>query len=361
MGTEQAVVIDAGGHPVHAGASALEALAATIALSAPASVVVLADAHTAAHCLPELQRHVPVLNDRPVLTIPAGEASKSLDTCARLWGELTALDVDRNGLLVCLGGGVVTDLGGFVAATYKRGIRCAHVPTSLMGMVDAAIGGKTAIDLQGVKNLVGVFHDPVGVYVHPPFLRTLPARERTSGVAEMLKHGLVHDADHWHAVVGAMGDGLEALTSLVPRSAAIKAELVKADPRERGVRKLLNCGHSIGHGVESTALETGHDLLHGEAVAIGLVAEAWVAVQLRMFAPADLAEVTRAITRCFSMAPLRALPTERVLEHMRHDKKNAGRTLRFALPTAIGRAVADVPVEPDLVRRALDHCRRPAS
>jgi 3-dehydroquinate synthase len=172
-------------------------------------------------------------------------------------------------VLVNLGGGVVTDLGGFIAATYKRGIRCAHVPTSLMGMVDAAIGGKTGIDLGGVKNVVGAFHDPLGVYVHVPFLKSLGKRELLNGLAEMIKHGLVHDASALgghrrcgparHRCTGAARGAIRA---------AIKAAVVQEDPRERGQRKLLNFGHTIGHGMEAFSWESPQrELLHGEAVA----------------------------------------------------------------------------------------------
>ncbi len=341
-----------------AGPEALPVLAGQLTERAPSRTVVLADARTARLCLPELRAHVPALAGAPVIEVPAGERAKAMDTCVLIWTRLAELGTDRGGLLLCVGGGVVTDVGGFAAATYKRGIRCAHVPTTLMGMVDAAIGGKTAIDLHGVKNLVGLFHDPIGVYVHTPFLRTLPARERMSGTAEMLKHGLVADAAHWQDVIAAAPHDVDALAPLVPRSAAIKAALVKADPREQGVRKLLNFGHSTGHAIEAHAWDPGQQpLLHGEAIAIGMVCEAWVAWRMDLLPRTDLDRITEAIASLFTLRPLVPMNDERIIELMGHDKKNAAGGLRFALPTAIGRARPVVPVHPDLVRAALAHAR----
>lgn len=226
------------GRPVVLGAGALGALDRWLATEARgAQRVVVGDENTLRHCLPELLALVPGLREAPSIAVPPGEASKGIGTCHALWSHLAGLGIERGAVLVALGGGVVTDLAGFVGATFKRGLRVVNLPTSLMGMVDAAIGGKTAIDLDGVKNLVGLVRQPEGVYVHPPFLRTLGKRELLNGVAEMLKHGLVADAEHWHAVVAAPWHDLQALAPLVERSAALKCAVVSADPEEHGPRR----------------------------------------------------------------------------------------------------------------------------
>ncbi|MFT3886491.1 MAG: 3-dehydroquinate synthase [Flavobacteriales bacterium] len=319
---------------------------------------ILGDEHTLAHCLPELLAHVPALREAETMQVQGGEASKAIEVCKALWGHLAEREADRQSILVALGGGVITDLGGFVAATFKRGIRFVHVPTTLMGMVDASIGGKTAIDLLGVKNLVGVFADPVAVYMHVPFLRTLGKRELLNGVAEMVKHGLVRDARHWNDLRRTPLHDLAALTPLIERSAAIKAEVVSEDPREIGPRKLLNFGHTIGHALESFALESAdRNLLHGEAVAIGMVCEAWLSWRLGLLDRDRMNAVQEHLLQLYLPFHLQGSDHHRVIELMRHDKKNAGDQFRFTLLTDIGSARVDVPVSAAQVGDALDHYR----
>lgn len=320
--------------------------------------VVLGDRNTIRHCLPELLAHVPVLRNAATVEVEPGEVSKGLEVCRDIWTHLMGMAVDRHAVLVNLGGGVVTDLGGFIAATYKRGIRCVNVPTSLMGMVDAAIGGKTGIDLGGVKNVVGVFNDPLGTYVHVPFLKSLGKRELLNGLAEMIKHGLVYDEAHWRSIGTAPLQDLEAITPLVHRSAAIKAEVVTADPRESGPRKLLNFGHSIGHGIEAHSWESpGRVLLHGEAVAIGMVCEAWISWRKERIGREVFDGLAAQLLGMYPPYPFQADDEHRMLEIMRNDKKNASGEFRFTLLTGIGSAEADVPVTAALVRDALEQYR----
>ena len=349
----------AGEHPVHFGAEALHRLQEhLIGLQPSTPVLVLADTHTAYACAPVLMEEVPALREREVVVVPAGEGSKGVDTCSALWEHLAAQAAGRDALLVCLGGGVVTDLGGFVAATYKRGIRFIHVPTTLMGMVDAAIGGKTAIDAAGIKNLVGVFAQPLMVCVQPAFLRTLGKRELLNGVAEMVKHGLVRDAAHWSAVRRARLHDLDALEPLIERSATIKAEVVTEDPRESGPRKLLNFGHSIGHALEAFALESpDRDLLHGEAVAIGMVCATWLSWRLGHLDRDRMNAIQEHLMGLFPPFHFGSADHHRIVELMRNDKKNAPDRFRFVLLTGIGEAIFDVPVTPVQVGDALDHYR----
>lgn len=350
--------IDAGRHPVVLGPDALKALHARLVQLGASAHFILGDENTLRHCLPELMAHAPSLRDAETIGVPAGEASKSLNVCQDIWRHLVDRAADREAVLVCLGGGVVTDLGGFVAGAYKRGIRCFHVPTSLMGMVDAAIGGKNGVDLGGVKNVVGLFHDPLAVHVHVPFLRSLGKRELLNGVAEMVKHGLVRDAAHYEALRAAPLHDLGALTPLVERSAAIKAQVVKEDPREGGPRRVLNFGHTIGHGIEAFSWESGQRaLLHGEAVAIGMVCEAWLSWRRDLLPRADNDRIAGHLLALYRPFPLQVDDDHRIIELMRNDKKNSGGQFRFTLLTGIGSAQVDVAITAAQVQEALEHYR----
>lgn len=349
----------AGSHPVVVGEDPLGHLDQWLETGSQSKeFFVLGDENTLGQCLPELLAHVPSLRDAKTMQVRSGEPSKDLEVCRALWVHLAEETASRQAVLVNLGGGVVTDVGGFVAACYKRGIRFINVPTTVMGMVDAAIGGKAAIDLNGIKNLVGVFADPVATYVHPAFLRTLGKREVLNGVAEMVKHGLVRDADHWNQVRRAPLHDLAALAPLILRSAAIKAEVVSADPRELGERKLLNFGHTIGHGLEAFALESQQrSLLHGEAVAIGMVCAAWLSWRMGLLDRDRMNAVEEHLLGLFPAFPLQESDHHRIIELMRNDKKNAGDGFRFTLLTGIGEAKVDVPINASQVAEALEHYR----
>lgn len=354
----EVIEISAGGHPVVLGRDALRALERSIVRGDFSAAFILGDENTLRHCLPELLAHVPRLRQARTLVVPPGERSKDLAISSDIWRHLAEEAADRHALLVCLGGGVVTDLGGFVAGTYKRGIRCVHVPTSLMGMVDAAIGGKTGVDLGGVKNMVGVFHDPLAVYVHLPFLKSLGKRELLNGVAEMIKHGLVWDIDLWNAIGTAALHDLQALTPLVERSAAIKAEVVKADPREKDLRKVLNFGHTIGHGIEAHSWESPQRaLLHGEAVAIGMVCEAWLSWRMDLLEREAYDRIAEQLLVLYKPYQFDSADNHRLIELMRNDKKNSAGQFRFTLLTAIGKAKVDVHITAAQVQEALEHYR----
>ncbi|MCW5900377.1 MAG: 3-dehydroquinate synthase [Flavobacteriales bacterium] len=352
-------LFDADGCPVACGTHALAALEGTIAAwPGTPQTFILGDDNTLRDCLPELLAHVPALRDAPTIAIPPGETSKRIAMCEAVWEHLAEEAAGRDAVLICLGGGVVTDLGGFVAGAYKRGIRHIHVPTTLMGMADAAIGAKTAVDLAGVKNIVGLFHKPLGVFVHLPFLRTLGKRELLNGLAEMIKHGLVCDAAHWAAIVDAPLHDLEALAPLVERSVAIKAAVVSGDPLEQGPRRLLNFGHTIGHALEAQGWEGGrHAPLHGEAVVAGMICAAWLSTELGQLPAGDRDRITSHLMGLFKHIPSDTMDDHRLLELMRNDKKNSGDGFRFTLLEAIGRGRIDMRVDADQVRQALDHYR----
>lgn len=294
------------------------------------------------------------------LTFPAGEESKTRETWLRLTDEMLTQGLDRHAAIVALGGGVVGDLAGFVAATYLRGVPYAQVPTTLLAMLDASVGGKVGVDTPLGKNLVGAFHPPAIVVADPLTLLSLPDRVFRSGLAEAIKHGLIADARYFEWIEGnarkLLGRDLECLTHLVHRSVEIKAAVVSQDEREGGIRATLNAGHTIAHGLEQ---ESRYRLPHGEAVGLGLIAECRIAERMGL-APTGLAERVLGLVRALGL-PVRAGSTvnvARVLEAMLHDKKNREGQVRLALPVTLGamhegEGQWTVPVSHDLLASAV--------
>ena len=274
-----------------------------------------------------------------LFTFPAGEWNKVRDTWADLTDRLLAAHVGRDGAVVAVGGGVVGDLGGFVAATLHRGIPLVQVPTTTLAMIDASVGGKTGLDVPAGKNLVGAFHPPRFVLSDIDTLTTLPRNQIAAGLAEALKHGIIADAAYAKAVAGVatacLARSPEILEPIVARGVAIKAGIVAADPAERGLRQVLNFGHTVGHAVEA---RSGYGLLHGEAVAIGMATEAWLAEDLGI-AGAGTRKAVCDLLAAFDLpcAVPAEIPGEQLLETMQHDKKVRAGAVRFALPAEVGR------------------------
>ncbi|MGI4875045.1 MAG: 3-dehydroquinate synthase [Janthinobacterium lividum] len=333
------------------GPDALAALADCLRQAAPSRLFVLADTNTARDCYPLLLPHLPA---HEVLAIEAGEAHKTLATCASVWSWLTHHQADRHALLVCLGGGVVTDLGGFCAAVYKRGIRCVGVPTTLLAQVDAAVGGKTGVDFEGFKNQIGVFQEPLGVFMYPPFLRTLLPAELLSGYAEIIKHALIADAAAFAQMHGLPPAQVPDWTATIRHSVAIKEAIVAQDPRETGSRKLLNFGHTVGHAIESYLLaQPGRAVRHGEAVAAGLVCETWLSVQRGLLGAAELAQVAQVVAASFGKIALAPAELAAIAAYAAHDKKNRGATINCTLLHGLGQGVYDQAITLAEVQAAL--------
>jgi 3-dehydroquinate synthase len=298
-----------------------------------------------------------------MLVLEAGEEQKTTATVARIHDEAFALRLERGSLIVALGGGVVGDMAGFAAATWLRGIAVVQVPTTLLAMVDAAIGGKTGVNHPGGKNLIGAFHQPRLVLIDPTTLATLPPREFRAGMAEVIKYGVIGDPELFAALEAASARDPQAglasieavgpvlLQTLLERSAAAKAQVVAADEHEGGLRAILNYGHTLGHAVETLS---GYGLwLHGEAVALGMLAAGEIAVAMHLWSPAEQ-ERQRALIAAAGL-PLRwpDLNPEAVLACLQGDKKVRQGRVRFVLPTAIGRVEIRDDVEADCIRKAL--------
>ncbi len=314
----------------------------------PSKTFVLVDEHTEQNCLVYILEHLSP--DAVILQIDSGELQKNLDTASFLWKSLLYHGADRHAVLINLGGGVIGDLGGFCAATFMRGIRFIQIPTSLLAQVDASVGGKLGVDLDHHKNMVGVFKQPDAVFIYTAFIKTLPYRQLQSGYAEMLKHHLIADKEAWLAT-----KDIKDLTELtegdwIEKSIQIKNKVVCDDPEEKGRRKVLNFGHTIGHALESLLLSADRPMTHGDAVAIGMVCESHLSYQLGHLTEAEVTEIRDHVLRIFGHKYKSIPSTEKIIAAMQFDKKNANGVISFSLLDAIGcgsynKTVSDQQIE----------------
>lgn len=319
-------------------------------------VLILVDQNTGNHCLPKFMRQLPQGLTPEIISINAGEQHKNIETCLDVWQALTSFKADRKSILINLGGGMVTDLGGFVASTFKRGIEFINVPTTLLSMVDASVGSKTGIDLGSLKNLIGCFSDPKMVVIDTDFLKTMPERDFNSGIAEIIKYGLTYDATLWKKLkVNDLSN--ENLTSIIHRSIEIKNEIVLQDLKENSLRKVLNFGHTIGHAIESYFLENKdkNALTHGEAIGIGMVIEAYASCKLLGFPEQEVASIKYKITELYGKISIPESDYKAILDLMKYDKKNIGDSINFVLLEAIGRFKIDVKVPQEILNEGLNY------
>ncbi|MGB1206620.1 MAG: 3-dehydroquinate synthase [Chitinophagales bacterium] len=304
------------------------------------SYFILVDENTEKNCLPYLLEILEKKSNKHIIHIKSGEIHKNIDTCSFIWQKMLEQNADRNALFINLGGGVIGDMGGFSAAAYKRGIAFIQIPTTLLSQVDASIGGKLGIDFMNIKNVVGFFQNPQAVFIYPPFLKTLPQRQVLNGFAEIIKHALIADAEYWEQLKNIGKINIHTVwEKIILQSLHIKKRIVEIDPYEKGLRKVLNFGHTIGHAVESYSLE--HDenpLLHGEAIIIGMIAELYLSQKNLHFPDQKLKEI---ITFLQSLYPKYHLPLQKVdeiLAYLKNDKKNIGNQINFTLLTDIGKS-----------------------
>jgi 3-dehydroquinate synthase len=324
-----------------------------IAASGYSKILILVDRNTSEYCLPELQAALPDLRDYDVIEVDPGEENKNIDYCVGIWKMMIDFGADRQSLLINLGGGVVTDIGGFAASTFKRGIDFVQVPTTLLAQVDASVGGKTGIDMDGVKNIIGTFAQPKAVFISTRFLQTLDYRQRVSGFAEVIKHGLIKDAGFYQRVKNL--DVIALNATHIQHSVGIKNEVVTQDPTEKGLRKILNFGHTIGHAIEGYSLANDTEpLLHGEAIAIGMICEGYLSRQLNGLSDAALQDLTGTFLRHFPVYRYEPSRYDALIDLMKNDKKNAGDQIGFALLNSIGSCDYNVFVDEPAIRESLD-------
>ena len=321
-------------------------------------IFILVDENTREHCLPLLRKGVPRLQEAPVIEIKSGEQHKTLDTCAVIWRELHHLGADRHSMLINLGGGVIGDMGGFAASTFKRGINFLQVPTTLLAQLDASVGGKLGVDLDGLKNQIGVFNNPKAVFIYPPFLETLDQKQVMSGFAEGIKHALIFDELHWEVLQEANLEYESGWERMIGLSVRIKNEIVLQDQFEVGPRKVLNFGHTIGHAVESQSFLGENPLLHGEAIAVGIVCESYLSNRLTGLSDEELDEITSYIKTHFDPVVLDPDLDTALIGLMYSDKKNSKGRISFTLLNKVGEAVIDQFCEEALIREALDYYRK---
>lgn len=320
-------------------------------------ILVLVDRNTNDHCLPILQEALSGEIDYDIIEVDPGEENKNIDFCIGVWKTMLDFGADRNALMINLGGGVVTDMGGFAASTYKRGIDFIHIPTTLLSQVDASVGGKTGIDLDNIKNIVGTFTQPQAVFVSAVFLESLDERQLLSGFAEIVKHGLIRDRE-LYARCKLMNTGESIAAEIIHRSVAIKNEVIVQDPTEKGLRKILNFGHTIGHAVEGYSLYNDEQpLLHGEAIAIGMICEAYLSSKLSGLSENERQDIVDYLSAIYPYYTIPGHINEELIQIMRNDKKNESRKIGFALLETIGSCTYNHYADEDLIRESLDFYR----
>ncbi len=318
---------------------------------------VVMDENTQQHCWPLL---APWLANYPVhcITLPPGELHKHLGSCQQIWEAMFEAQLGRSACVINLGGGVIGDMGGFAAATFKRGIDFVQIPTTLLSQVDASVGGKLGIDFLDIKNSIGVFRDPIAVWIDPLFLQTLPAREIRSGYAEILKHALIADKTQWEQLLLIKDLTQADWASIIPASVAIKQAIVVADPQEKGWRKALNFGHTIGHAIESYWLASPQRLLHGEAIAAGMIAEAWLSYELLGLREEELHRISGYLLAIYGHQPLPEASFEQLLAWMQQDKKNEDSRINFTLLQHCGQAHVNATASREHIFAALAYYNR---
>lgn len=338
---------------IYIGDEVLDVLLEQLIEAEYSQVFVLVDEHTEKYCLPLLQK---TLFDTKVITLKSGEEHKTIASLQHIWEQLLAHEADRHTVFINLGGGVLGDIGGFAAATYKRGIDFIQIPTTLLAMVDSSIGGKLGVDYQHIKNVVGVFKNPKAVYIKPDFLNTLPDTELRNGFAEIIKHGLVADEDYWQKTQKVDALNSKNLSSLIAGSVKIKTQIVKKDPHENDLRKVLNFGHTIGHAIETYSLVNDKKpLKHGDAVAIGMVCEAFLSKEYCGLSGRELRNIAEFITKHFPKYSLRNILSPELIKYMRNDKKNSNNSINFTQLKKIGKATINHTYTQQQISLALNY------
>jgi len=343
--------IQANNYSIIFGESGYEELNKYIEQQNYSTIFILVDNNTNEHCLLRFLSFLATDKTIEIIEIEAGESEKNISTCTEIWSILTELGGDRKSVLINIGGGVITDIGGFVASTFKRGIDFINIPTTLLAMVDASVGGKNGVDLGNLKNQIGVINVPKMVLIDSEYNSTLPQNEMRSGLAEMLKHGLIADQEYWNQFKDLTQSDFADFDVLIHRSIEIKNEIVMQDPTENGIRKALNFGHTLGHAIESYFLENENKktLLHGEAIAVGMILESYISWQKNLLSAEEYEEIKNTINSVFEKIIFEENDIQPILDLLIHDKKNEYGKIQFALLDGIGKIKINQEVENELI------------
>jgi 3-dehydroquinate synthase len=341
--------------PIYVGNDIYSEVTKLIPMKSFSRVGILMDKNVAYHWGESI--HEVFGKDAVYIVIPAGEENKDITTVAKILTSLVKHGFDRKSLLINIGGGMVCDIGGFVASTYMRGISFVNMPTTLLAQTDAAIGGKTGIDFSGFKNMVGTFTHPLAVICDTLFLSTLPEREFRSGFAEVIKHALIADKKLYNDLYASDFSDMDEkkLAKLLARSCDIKCNVVSKDAEEQGLRKILNFGHTVGHAIEMISHETSNPLLHGEAISIGMIAEARLSLLAGLITKEDFSNVEKIIAKANLPEKVSRSYKKKMYEKMLGDKKNESKKIKWVLLNGIGKAVIDEEQPEKLINKAIDY------
>lgn len=324
-----------------------------------AKYFVLADTNTLAKCYPFLSINLEFLAEAEIFEIDSGEDQKNIDIAKELWAALAEHKADRHAVLINLGGGVISDLGGFVASSYKRGISFINVPTTLMAQVDASIGGKVGVNMNDLKNMIGYFKNPDAIFIYPGFLRSLDEKQIISGWAEVVKHALITDPEIWKKIQKLNPKNINDWDNIILQSVNIKSQIVETDFYESSIRKNLNFGHTIGHAIEGLFLENYENVvLHGEAIAAGMICESFLSFKKGKIKKEELDQISSYILKYFPVIKLDDLDYHRIMELITNDKKNMKNKINFSLLNSIGAATLDKSIGNDLIIDSLNFYRK---
>lgn len=343
------------GYRIYIGTDSFKALTSFIKKRGYSNYIIICDENTLSHCLPLLLSACPHLHGAEIMELESGEAHKTLETCTQMWGALTDIRADKKSLVINLGGGVISDMGGFVASTFKRGVDFINIPTTLLAMVDASVGGKTGVDFDGIKNHIGTITNPKAVIINPLFLETLSERQLKNGYAEVIKIALMADAAFWNDLQASNTRPHFYSEALMTNAIALKNTIVTKDLHEDGLRKSLNFGHSIGHALESALLQQQKEVLHGEAIAAGMVMESWIAYQKNYLTLSEYRGICNYIHSIYPKIPINTRTANLLLNYIRHDKKNERGALCFALPKHIGNYASCSDISLENIKTAIHH------
>lgn len=311
----------------------------------------IADENTNELCLPKILPLIETEVPFEIIELEAGEENKTIETCTQVWKVLIELGADRKSLIINIGGGVITDMGGFIASTYKRGIPFINIPTTLLSMVDASVGGKNGVDLDGLKNQIGTITNPAMVIIDSAFLETLSQREMKSGLAEMLKHGLIAKKTHWEKFKKLAEIDFDSFDELIAESVEIKNNIVTQDPTENGIRKALNFGHTLGHAIETLFLENPEkeNLLHGEAIAAGMILESYISLKKGLISNEEYSEIKSYLLSIYEPITFEENDKFDIINLLIHDKKNEYGKVQFALLNGIGNISINQTADNELI------------
>ena len=316
------------------------------------SIIILADENSHHHCLPNIAS---VTSNAQIIKISSGELHKNLDTCNYIWDKMRESGLDRHAIMINLGGGVIGDMGGFVASTYMRGVDFIQVPTTLLSQVDASVGGKLGVDFKGLKNFIGLFNNPKAVIIDTNFLESLPPEQVKSGYAEMIKHALIRDEKMWKRFIQNIDWKKNVNKKDIRESIIIKKKVVEEDPHEKGLRKILNFGHTLGHAIETYSFNTEKPLLHGYAIALGMIGETYLSYKKLGLSEEALKATGQYIRDIYKINTPLYRDIDSIMSLLKYDKKNISGKVMFSLLNEIGDCTYDIQVDEVLVRESLEY------